>query len=99
MATGRQQEDQVAWFLNPCHTLFIAGLKGFWTEKKTANSFYDRLFLPLAAGELGFEEQFVTPMSSSASKAKFHWPPLNHLKYMTVSLGAGQCARSHIETE
>lgn len=89
----------MAWFLNPCHTLFIAGLKGFWTEKKTANSFYDRLFLPLAAGELGFEEQFVTPMSSSASKAKFHWPPLNHLKYMTVSLGAGQCARSHIETE
>lgn len=84
----------MAWFLNPCHMLFIAGLKGF-LMKKTANSFYDRLSLPLAAGALGAEEQFVTPMNSSASKAKFHQPPLNHLKYTTMSLGVGQCARSH----
>lgn len=74
-------------------------IKGLLDEKKTANSFYDRLFLPLAAGALGAEEQFVTPMNSSASKAKFHQPPLNHLKYTTMSLGVGQCARSHTETE
>lgn len=84
----------MAWFLNPCHMLFIAGLKGF-LMKKTANSFYDRLFLPFAAGALGAEEQFVTPMNSSASKAKFHQPPLNHSKYTTMSLGVGHCARSH----
>lgn len=50
VATGRQQEDQVAWLLNPCHTLFISGLKGFLMEKQLTLFMIGFLFLWLLVG-------------------------------------------------
>lgn len=88
-AIGRRQKHQVAWFLNPCRMLFIAGLKGFLVmEKQLALLWW--AFASFGCWCVG--EPKSNPF---ALEAKFYQPPPNHLKYMTVSSGAQARGQGH----